>query len=256
MTIKRHYTAQALNGVVNHPSVLPWVKGGYKGTKLDLTPLVENRDNVLLMGAHGGVFFVQHQPGLYEAHVSVIPEGRGKWTLDMVNETLRWMFTKTDAVEITTRVPKGNLGALALVRAIHGSLEFTLPKGWIFNDQFVPAGIYSLSVQDWQRTAPGLIERGEWFHHRLEAEQEKLGNFEPNHPDDPIHDRYVGAAVETILGGQPRKGVIFYSRWAAMAGYAPISIVTETPLVLDIGTALIAIRNNDFWVMGCRSAQH
>ncbi len=250
MLIKRHNTAHSLNEVVNHPSVLPWVKGGFKGDKLDLTPLVENDNNILLMGEHGGVFFVQHQPDLFEVHVSVLPAGRGQWTLNMVNEALQWVFTKTIATEITTRVPKGNLGALALVRSIHGCLQFTLPRGWIFNDKFVPAGVWSLTVQDWQRTAPGLIERGQWFHDRLESEQKKLGNFEPNHPPDPIHDRYVGAAVETILAGQTRKGVILYSRWAAMAGYAPISMISDT--VLDIGTALISVRNKDFYILAPR----
>jgi hypothetical protein len=256
MLIKRHYTADSLNEVVNHPDIFKWVKGGFKGSKLDLTPVVENEDNVLLMGQWGGVLFVQKQLSLFEAHVSVLPEGRGKWALDMVNEALKWMFTKTNAVEITTRVPKGNLGALALVRAIHGVLQFTLPKGWVFDNKFVPAGVYSLTVQDWQRTAPGLVERGQWFHHRLESEQKQLGNFKPSHEDDPIHDRYVGAAVETILGGQVHKGVIYYGRWSTMAGYVPIHIVTETPLVLDIGTALISVRNNNFWVLGCRLAQH
>lgn len=249
--IRRHTTADSLNEVVNDPSVWRWVHGAAEG-RLDLSAVVADPANVLLMGEHGGVLFVRHQPGLYEAHTQVLPAGRGSWAIRMVRAALHWMFTHTDAVEIMTRVPKGNLGARALAKAIGGTLEFTSPIGWMMDGVIVPAGIYSLKIQDWMRSAGGLEERGHWFHDHLEAEYSRLGKIEASHPDDDNHDRYVGAAVEMILGGQPDKGVIFYNRWAVMAGYAPVSIVTRSPLTIDIRDALICVGGEDFWVMSCQ----
>lgn len=249
--IRRHFTADSLNIVVNDPSVYPWVRGRMTGY-LDLTPVIRDRNNILLMGEHGGMLFTQHQPGLYEIHTQVLPAGRGQWTIDMATACLQWMFTRTDAMELVSRVPKGNLGARALVRRMHGGFEFRRDNGWTFNDQVVPADIYSWKVQDWMRWAPGMISRGEWFHKRLEKEYKKLNRRIPQHPDDDIHDQFVGAALEMVFAGNPHKGVILYNRWAVMAGYAPIKMVTDSPLVLDIADALLMFREDDFWVMTVR----
>lgn len=246
--IKRHFTADSLNEVVNHPSVYEWVRGAATGP-LDLTIPVLDEDNVLLMGEYGGVLFIKHSPGTYEAHTQVLPDGRGPWTVDMVNEALRWMFTKTDAIEIVTRVPKGNIAAMALARAINGRPEFTIKMGWIHEGEVIPADIYALRIQDWMAKAPNLEAKGKWFHERLEAEYDRLGYEEPIHPEDPLHDRYVGAAVEMIMGGQPYKAVIFYNRWAGMTGYAPVKVVSTNPTVIDIHESLLMMREDDFWCL-------
>lgn len=248
MMLQRQHDAAHINEIVNDPSVYPWVSGRHTGP-LDVSPLIADGRNVALFGEHGGVIFVAHQPGLYEAHTQVLPAGRGRWTFDTVNAALHWMFTRSDAIEIMTRCPHGNLGAKALARAIHGELEFTNPRGWTKDGNAIPADIYSLDIQRWMKTAPGLPERGRWFHDRLEAEYAGLGKAPDLHADDETHDRYVGAAVDMMLGGQPHKGVVFYNRWAVMADYATVGIVTETPLVIDIRDALLCVRDNDFWVM-------
>lgn len=253
--IERVFSAERLNEIVNDPSVYPWVCGALKGQYLDLTPAVRDRRNVTLLGEHGGVVFEQHQPGYYEAHTQVLPAGRGSWTLAMVNEALLWMFAGTDAVEIVTRVPKGNFAARALTRAIHGIYEFTAPHGWVKDGQVISSDIFALRIQDWIRTSPNLVKRGEWFHSKLEQEYEALGVSEALHPDDNSHDRNVGAAVEMFLRSQPHKAVVFYNRWAVMSGYAPVEIITENPLTIDIRDAVLVIRNNNFWVMNCRLPQ-
>lgn len=249
--IKRHFTADSINEVVNEPSVYEWVHGPFEG-HMDLTPLIADTHNVLLMGEFGGVMFIHHQTGLYEAHTQVMPNGRGSWTIKMVRAALHYMFTKTDAMEILTRVPQGNLGALTLVKIIHGVFQFRREQGWLKDGNVIPADVYALSVQDWMKSAPGLEERGHWFHTRLMEEYEKLGKTEPLHPDDANHDRYVGAAVDMMIGGQPGKAMVMYNRWAKVCGYQEISIVSESPLAIDIREAIIGVKNDDFWVMSCR----
>lgn len=253
--IGREYHAARLNRIVNDPSVYPWVCGTAVGP-LDLEPAIADQKNILLMGERGGVVFVLTQPGIYEAHTQVLPEGRGKWGVVMVRAALHWMFTRTDAIEIMTKCPEGNVGALWLAKRIGGKRLFTNRNGWIMDHKTVPAEIYGLTIQDWIAGAPGLVERGHWFHERLEAEYRRLGAVDPSpHPDDPEHDRYVGAAAEMMMGGQPHKAAVFYSRWANMAGYAPISIIKDTfpAMTVDIQDAIIIVRpDGDFWVSACR----
>jgi hypothetical protein len=168
----------------------------------------------------------------------------------MVNEALEWMFTRTDCVDITTRVPKGNLPARALAKAIGGRCEFRNPNGWIFDHKVVYADIFSLQIQTWMSRAPGLERWGEAFHNRLTEEYERLGkDGGPNHQHDEAHERYVGAAHLMMTHGQPLKGMLFYNRWAAMAGYVPITIASLDPLVIDIQESLLAVEGDDFFVL-------
>lgn len=251
MTVTRSYSAGRINEIVNHPEVLPWVRGATR-SPLDLTEVVADERNVLLLGEHGGVLFAYQQPAIYEAHTQVLPEGRGWQTVEMVNAALTWMFCRTDAHEILTRCPEGNLGAKALVRAIKGEFQFTAARGWANGAAFIPADVYAMTVQSWAKHATGLVERGRWFHERLEAEYTRLGIAEQQHEDDDCHDRYVGAAAEMILGGQPQKAIAFYNRWAALSGYAPLALLNLNPLVINIRDAWLCVDNGNFEVIKCQ----
>lgn len=252
--IERSFDAHFLNRVANHPKVQRWIKG-YEKVPLDLTAAVDDRNNIQLVGEHGVMVFHFLQPGLYECHTLVMPEGRGEWTLRFVNACLFIMFTQTDCMEIMTKVPKGNVRALALVKAIHGVYDFTSPQGWVMDNDPVPADIYTMHAQDWVRFADGLPERGAWFHSRLQEEFARFGKTEPVHPHDDWHDRHVGAAAEMILGGVPGKGLVFYNRFAKASGcYAPMEYVGQAQdgaLVLNIASALLCVRNKNFTVTSC-----
>lgn len=240
INLTREPDASKLNAVINDPSIYPWVKGFLDGP-IDLTAAVADESNICLMAEHGGVIFHRHQMGLFEVHTQILPAGRGPWAVAMAQEAAKYMFCRTDAMEIMTKVPKGNFAARALTKAIGGSFEFTNKRGWVKDGQIIPADIFRLTIQDWIRTAPNLVERGHLFHERLEAEFTRLGVSEASHDDDDTHDRYVGAACEMILGGQPQKGIIFYNRWAALADYKQVGIVSLNPLLIDIRNAVVAV---------------
>lgn len=246
MKIQRQFHAKNINKVVNHPDVYPWICGDLKDP-LDLTQLVEDQRNVLLMGEHGGVLFHYIQPGIYEVHTQALPSGRGKWIIDFVKLALHWMFCRTDAVELFTRVPYGNKGAKGLVRAIHGKREFTNQQGWTLGTRIVPADIYTLRLQDWTLWSDTLESEGQWFHDELERKLSERG--QDNHEDDPVHDRFVGLACSMIKGGQIEKAMIFYNRWAVMAGYAPCRVLSVNPVILDIHTAKLLVQNDNFQIL-------
>lgn len=251
LCVSREYSAERVNSVVNHPDVRPWM-GSIELGPLDLSGAVADPRNVLLMGQGGGLLFMQLEAGLYEVHTQFLPEHRGKEAVAVVRDALRWMFTRSDAVEIVTRVPKGNDGALGLVRAIRGQLQFERPKVWPTPAGMVDVAYYSKTIMSWARDDERLSLTGEWFHGKLEAAKAATAGAAPLHDDDDAHDRYVGAAAEMIAAGQVAKGINFYNRWAKFAGYGLISVIALNPVVIDIGDAILAVRGDDFDVLLCR----
>lgn len=235
--ITRHFEATQVNAVLNHPAVHPWVCGNITGP-LDIGPALADRRNILLMGEHGGILFHHLQAGLYEAHTQVVPEGRGEWCLAMTEAALRWMFTRTDCIEVVTRVPKGNLAARALTKAAGLTFQFTNPHGWALAGKVVSADVFGLTIQDWIRRAPGLVERGRDARVNLEREARSVFiGFA-----DDANDRQLGAAFGMISGGQPEKGVVFFNRWAAMTDQPKFKMLGRKPLAFDMQGLLLVFR--------------
>ncbi len=248
MELERHYRADRINEIANATEVREWVRGTIEGD-LDLSAVVSNPAVHALVGEHGAMVFAPISDAIYECHTLVLASGRGAWALATVQACFMYMFTRTDCLEVVTRIPKGNLGARTMANLNHFRPEFSVKDGWVLNGKRVPAEWFSLKVTDWMREGPGLRERGEWFHDRLADEFVRVGRAEPNHPEDKVHDQYVGATVEMMLFGAAPKAQVFYNRWAAMAGYAPISIVNARPLCVDIQSALICFQDEGFYIL-------
>ena len=247
--IGRERHANRINKVVNDQAVFDWVRGNHPGP-LDLTPVIANPANILLMGQYGGILFMHLQPGLYEAHTQVLPEGRGKWTVGMTRAALHWMFTRSDCFEVLSRCPQGNIAARALIKRVGGELEFTNQRGWVKNDVVIPADIYSWTIQAWTRTAPGLEERGEWLQHAVAREYKRLNKAAIQYVDDKVFNRYSGMAAEMFMNKQAAKAVLLYNRWAKVAGYDNIDLMcAENPTAVRTQDAILMVREDgEFYV--------
>jgi hypothetical protein len=236
MMIERSFDATNINFVLNHPSVRPDVAGDEEGD-LDISAAVENEKNVLLMGEHGGVFFFNLLPGVFECHTQCLPAGRGKWIYRFVRECGVWMFTRTDAFEIATRIPEKHHAARHL--AIHAGMqhEFTRPLETTWRGERQDCHIYSYRVQRWSAGAKELDERGSDFHSFLHDEATRLGVTARPHEDDAQHNRVVGVCLAMLEGGQVGKAVRLYNRWALLSRHAFIQLLSEDPIRIrfDIG---------------------
>ncbi len=108
---------------------------------------------------------------------------------------------------------------------------------------------FSRTLAQWVSQTADLEAPGHWFHEKLEAAKIGHGATMPIHDDDAAHDRYVGATVEMVRGGQIEKALRFYGSWARFAGYGPIALIAVSPPVIDIGDAILAVRGDDFDVL-------
>ncbi len=233
----RYYSADFINSVLNDDTVFPWCFPYGTKKPVDIGPSLLDVKNVLLCNEHGGFVFHWREAGCYEIHTQFLPPGRGAAAVEAVFEALDYMFTKTDCMEVVTRIPANNDAARTLALATGFRQDFIAPKAWrVSAEEVLDVGCYVLTWRDWMRRAQRLVEHGEWFH----AQLEELG-LHPEHDEDVVHNRAVGATIAMIQGGQLDKAITLYNRWARLAAYMPITLLARTPVTLDIGTAVIVL---------------
>lgn len=231
--IRRTLDPAFLNGVANHPEVRPWLQG--EGP-LDLSGVISDPSNIALQAEHGGWVLQALSPGVYEVHSMFLPEGRGAGVARALVAALDYVFSATDCIRLVTRLPAGNVRAAAL-----GRMAGFRP--W-FGDRA------RIEIEDWAQSSKACLEAGEWFHERLEAAKTASGSALETHDDDSAHDHAVGAAVLMCRAGNGPKGVWHYNAWAAASGYAPVTLVSVNPLVIDVVDAVL--EGPDMEVLLCR----
>lgn len=232
----RETDAKGINLILNHPEVRPWVAEFGEGV-IDITPAVENLDNILLMGEHGAIFFFNILPGTYECHTQILPSGRGEWSSKFAVAVLDWMFSKSNAWEVTTRVPAGHIGALALAKGVGFRHEFTSMEPCLFMGKTVTASILRVSIHDWLARSAHFFDLGEALHKQMASEATRLGITTPPHAEDIFHDQVAGCAIELARNGLMTKALYLYNRWSVLARHRLISMVSMDPPVIrmDIG---------------------
>jgi hypothetical protein len=241
--IRRTFDPAFLTDVVNHPEVRPWLAG--EGP-LDISERVLDADNFVLVSEFGGFILVRHEPGIYEVHSQFLP-GNGTHPIKAMRAAQEWMFTRTDCQAIVSRVPKENKAAKGF--AITGGLRPIFER----DDALLgPCEYVELTLMDWAMRTFALEAHGERFHAFLEQAKAAEGSELPKHPHDPAHERAVGAALLMIERGQPAKGAAFYNRWARLAGYAEIELLSEAPVVVDAVDAVVGIGDTGMEMLLCR----
>lgn len=231
----------AFGAIFESPAVLPYVTQHGQAPR-DLVAFFDVPENIGFL-FDGAAFLAEWlEPGVYEVHSAALPHVRGRYTSTAAHAAIAFMFFATDAMELHTRVVAGNLAATALTRRMGFSEEFTRASAWLAADGLHDVTFYALRYPEWIKDQTWLCASGEWFH-------DQLGET-ATHDPDPGHDQFVGAAVEMIRGGQPAKGVVLYNRWARLAGYAPIGVVSLDPLTLNIVSHIVS--SGAGWRRSCR----
>jgi hypothetical protein len=258
MLIRRSFDASDINPILNEGRIFESIKlPGMKPGDIDVSPVINNPLNVLLMAQGGGIVFAQQEPGIYDVHTAFLKPARkedrsGPHIRNVCLSAYRWMFLSTDAMVLQTRIPAFNRAAIIFAPLVGWRFEFERKGVWPTDDGAADMSYFSMRYEEWVRKDEGVVEAGRDFHKRLDAEFARHRIAFENHADEECHDRYVGACAQMILAGQPEKATVLYNRWARFSGYAPISLVSRSPLLVDIGTALLMVENDNFKVIQCR----
>lgn len=257
LPFRRDYNAKRINRVVNDPSVLPEV--ALPGQEnIDLSQLVSDLRNIVLMCDEGGIVAHWREQGIYEIHTQFTSKYRGIGAVRTVREMVSWLFLNSPAMELQTKIPEVNKSAHGLVQAINGRLEFDRQDVWPLADgKFCSMDYYALRYSDWLYSpwaAGKLAARGEWFHQKLDAAKSAFLAPPDEHGHDAAHDVNVGATIEMIFADQTEKALTLYNRWSRFAGYAEVRLISLAPLVIDIQDAVLLIdcKVQDFEVLAVR----
>lgn len=106
LCVSRHFDAQRINEIINHPAVRPTC-GGDGASDLDFTVFVQNPKNHALVWDHGCFLFLWTAPDTYEVHLAVLPEGRGRDAYRMAAEGIDYI-TAHGAQHLWARVARGH----------------------------------------------------------------------------------------------------------------------------------------------------
>lgn len=87
--LERCFDAEVVNLAANHPDVRPFLGPASLG-ELDFEDAVAEPLNWFLMGQYGGFALAWSAPGVYEVHVFMLPEGRGKWAAQARQATIEF----------------------------------------------------------------------------------------------------------------------------------------------------------------------
>lgn len=243
--IERTFEAEFFNRICNLPEVRPSLGG--EG-EIDVSSVVTDPKNFALRTEHGGFILIAHGAGFYSVHTQFASEGRGAHAISAMKAGLDFMFTRTDAMRISSHCPDNNPGALGL--AVKGGA-----KRWFRNEihpLYGPGVVVAWDLFDWATSTRGLEAEGKLFHDTLEKAKLESGSDLTTHADDPVHDRVVGAASLMCKRGQAGKGVLAYNLWASAAGYQPILLLADDPPLVDVRDALVTLSGDNLEIVACR----
>lgn len=247
--MKRSFDPAPFNRLFNDPSIRPWMGRGAED--IDLKATVRHADNVCLLTGieDGGYLVVKAQPGLYVAHTMALPSARGRPMLELMRDGFAHIFTATDAVEITSFVPDGNQPATRWAETAGFRPTFRREAFFDLGGDLVGGQFYSLAYADWVLSHKPNYAEGERFHDLLHAAGEIVA-----HPDDLVHDAFVGATILGIKAGNTQKAVNLFNRWASVAMYQPAIVVSEHPVIVETGDAILGVIDGEMVVLEVKVA--
>lgn len=139
--LERCYDVARINAVGNHPDVRPYVGHAELG-ELDFADAVADEKNWFLMGEHGGYILAWSAPDVYEVHVMILPDGRGKWaakarqfTIDYAIKNkvdMLWARIALNASSVSLYARRGGMQPtgemIYTLGSVYGLYKMELPK--------------------------------------------------------------------------------------------------------------------------------
>jgi hypothetical protein len=180
--------------------------------------------------------------GAYGVHTCFMPGARGSSALREARAALQFAFTHMDAEQLYTSAPDSFPPARVFAHAMGMRDTFRRERCWTVDGTVYGMQHMRQDIDDWILASETCLQRGRAFHAQLGA----TGHLE--HEEDPVHDRFVGAACLMVESGQVDKACRVYGRYARTAGSQPFEILSRDPLRIDIGTAILRVEAGRFFI--------
>lgn len=223
----REIDPDRVNAVINHPSINPWVGGP---ERLDMAMILGEKRNVFLAGDHGLIYFLHMCPGIYECQPCVLPEGRGRWSIEFCRKAVNYMFTGTDCWEIMGGIPEHNRPSMAIARALHMTIEFSRPMTKPVNGIMSTMHTFRGTLQEW------IGHYGDAYYNKGLKFIQQLQHVAPVPLSADVNTcRYVGITKAMLELGQAGKAVSFFNRWAYVTRQPTVTLLSRSPLVIAVG---------------------
>ena len=107
--IWRSHDPKEINELINNSEI-------NENDELDAASTI--KDNVWLLGHGFFSFFINQGNGLYEVHIGVMPQQRGKIALKQAKKALDFMFFETDCLKVVGIIPLSNKSAIKFGRLL------------------------------------------------------------------------------------------------------------------------------------------
>lgn len=228
-----------LEKIANHPDVRPWL-GGSGPLRFDA--IFADPNNLAFQTEHGGFIVHKLDLGIYECHSMFLPAGRGGEARQAMVDSLRYMFTKTDCMEIVTKAPDDNPAAFGAARAMGFVSSFRLERGWkTQKGEMIGVECMRLPFSKWLRRDDKVEKFGDWFQEQLESGTKMAF---PGQFSERSYRHSIGATVMMIQAGNVIKGVSVYNLWAKFALFPMMKLLSLTPTVVEFDQIVIEFNSD------------
>lgn len=126
-----------IRSIFCHPAIYPHVCEDTDPSADEWAPTIDGQV-VYLRPPEGGACFLfhPHTRHVWEVHSAVLPEYRGR-SLSYVRACADWLRQNTSCKCLLTRIPKGNVAAFCLARAVGMQKTGVLPASFLNNGQWL-----------------------------------------------------------------------------------------------------------------------
>lgn len=239
----RTFDSTNVNIIANDPDVRPFL--GDSGP-LDFTDFCADINNFCIITECGQGCYLLHNigNGKYITHTLAMKPARGRPMAELMRDGFKFMFTNTDCVEISTYVPDGNTQATKWTNFAGFRPTYRREDYFNYNGTIVGCQFYTMTIDEWVTRSKECQTAGEEFHEFLEA---KLPH--DNHPEDITHNKFVGFAALCVKSGNVEKGIVKYNEYAKLSGYEAARIISLSPIVINIQSAILQQYNGQMEVL-------
>lgn len=138
--------------VLSDPEVWPSISDDFSPVfdKEGCVEILSNDKIYVLMPNEASVFvFIPINHILYDSHIAIKTDGRGKWGYDGTRRALTWMFEQTPCLKIVGRFNVNNIRMLWLAKLMKFTIEGICRKSLMIHGSLADQIMIGLSKEDW-----------------------------------------------------------------------------------------------------------